>query len=52
MSNDNFKFCNHERDEDSFKNHRIKGGNVTVEEVLKDDFKVYKIESKVAEFYL
>lgn len=42
LGNHNFRLCDHENQDDLFKNHRIKGGNILIEDVLEDDYKFYK----------
>lgn len=42
LDNKNFRLCDHENQDDLFKNHRIKGGNILIEEVLENEYKFYK----------
>ncbi|EXX78268.1 hypothetical protein RirG_016560 [Rhizophagus irregularis DAOM 197198w] len=46
LDSKNFHLCDHENYNDLFRNHRIKGGYILIEDVLDEEFKFYKIESK------
>ncbi|RGB32478.1 hypothetical protein C1646_670103 [Rhizophagus diaphanus] len=42
LNENNFKICNHEDKSDQFPNHRIRGGNIRLEEMFRDEYRLHR----------